>query len=630
MLWSDAASREFIVQHYPWFISVFDNYPYAIQRADAIRYFVLHKYGGVYIDLDVGCLRRFDPLLRFEVILPKTIPVGVSNDIMFAARGHPFMEQLIHNLVTFNHQYLTNYPTVMFSTGPMFVSASYGIYVDAHGAAVPSRPSQPAAGFEGLRVLPKSLYGKNAKPLEAPDAFFRHFYGSSWHANDAGFLIFLRDHGRFLMFLGACVVAWGAGKTLLPRLLHALGHKRRGPRRPGMARNDSSARWISLPLRSEPEAPSSTRNARTRGGYEMLSRDAPAGAPRVAAPRPQRFSVPMFDLADHDGEHSDDAESSDSNEASGPQQGLLAWAGSGFARPASSMSGQGAGMPRSGTASKSKKPSAATTATSSGLPSSGTLYLPAFFVGGGSGSPESDAYSSGGHSRGNSLGAWAASLLPPSWRAASPNLPRRTPSPADFDVEARPGSADIGPQPPAAAGSGKFAQTWTPQGDAANDAPVRATLARANTLQHTGARSRSSSYIARRGSSDAARLAPDAPRGHFSSASTSRVGDDSDVPPPYAPNFSWAPGEGSSSSPNGSPSLGVSELSGPHSAASSSHAKTRSRPGLVKRPSRGTLRSITPAVVLDMEAAAAQDAIEEDQAQDASFVSSTDSEMTPR
>jgi hypothetical protein len=42
------------------------------------------------------------------------------------------------------------------------------------------------------------------------------------------------------------------------------------------------------------------------------------------------------------------------------------------------------------------------------------------------------------------------------------------------------------------------------------------------------------------------------------------------------------------------------------------------------------LRSITPAVVLDMEAAAAQDAIEEDQAQDASFVSSTDSEMTPR
>ncbi|KAJ3896091.1 hypothetical protein GG344DRAFT_72572 [Lentinula edodes] len=48
------------------------DYKYAIQRADAIRYFVLHHYGGVYLDLDVGCLRPLDPLLVYPVILPKT------------------------------------------------------------------------------------------------------------------------------------------------------------------------------------------------------------------------------------------------------------------------------------------------------------------------------------------------------------------------------------------------------------------------------------------------------------------------------------------------------------------------------------------------------------------------------
>ena len=52
-----------------------------------------------------------------QVILPATIPVGVSNDIMLSEKGHPFMDLVIHNLVTFNHQYGTNYPTVMFSTG---------------------------------------------------------------------------------------------------------------------------------------------------------------------------------------------------------------------------------------------------------------------------------------------------------------------------------------------------------------------------------------------------------------------------------------------------------------------------------------------------------------------------------
>jgi len=37
---------------YLWFLETFDAYPYPIQRADAIRYFVLHHYGGIYIDLD--------------------------------------------------------------------------------------------------------------------------------------------------------------------------------------------------------------------------------------------------------------------------------------------------------------------------------------------------------------------------------------------------------------------------------------------------------------------------------------------------------------------------------------------------------------------------------------------------
>ena len=85
MLWTDAKSRQLIADHYSWFLPTFDGYKYPIQRADAIRYFVLHRFGGIYMDLDVGCLRPIDPLLDFEVILPKTIPVGVSNDLMVSS-----------------------------------------------------------------------------------------------------------------------------------------------------------------------------------------------------------------------------------------------------------------------------------------------------------------------------------------------------------------------------------------------------------------------------------------------------------------------------------------------------------------------------------------------------------------
>jgi len=222
MLWTDASSREFIAREYPWFLETFDSYPYNIQRADAIRYFVLHKYGGVYMDLDIGCRRRLDSLLRFEVIVPKTIPVGVSNDLMFSVPQHPYMESLIHSLKSFQHNYLTHYATVMFSTGPMFVSAMYRQFVNGHTPAAPSTPSAVDRGFTGVRVLPKSLYGKNLAEDEAPDSYFLHMYGSSWHANDAGFLIFLRKYGYMLIALGLLLVLVGARRTCMSALTTAV------------------------------------------------------------------------------------------------------------------------------------------------------------------------------------------------------------------------------------------------------------------------------------------------------------------------------------------------------------------------------------------------------------------------
>lgn len=206
MLWTDNSSREFIAEFYPWFLDAFNDYTYPIQRADAIRYFVLHHYGGVYFDLDIGCHRALDPLLVYPVILPKTIPVGISNDLIFAEKGHPFLAQVIHGLTTFDHSWVLNYPTVMFSTGPMFLSAQYSIFTASH-AAVQSDP---------IRILPKSLYGKNAKEGEAPNSFFSHFYGSSWHADDAGFIAFLNHWGKILMWIGLVVLIIGAISFVYP------------------------------------------------------------------------------------------------------------------------------------------------------------------------------------------------------------------------------------------------------------------------------------------------------------------------------------------------------------------------------------------------------------------------------
>jgi inositol phosphorylceramide mannosyltransferase catalytic subunit len=168
------------------------------------------------MDLDIGCLRPLDPLLGFPVLLPKTIPVGVSNDLMFAAKGHPFLAQSIHNLVTFDHNWVLNYPTVMFSTGPMFLSAQYTIYTSSHASSPES----------SVRILPRSLYGKNAPEGEAPHSFFTHFYGSSWHSDDAGFIGFLGTRGKVILRIGVFVLMIGG----IRMLMHATRQRRHSTR----------------------------------------------------------------------------------------------------------------------------------------------------------------------------------------------------------------------------------------------------------------------------------------------------------------------------------------------------------------------------------------------------------------
>ena len=164
------------------------------------------------MDLDIGCTRPMDPLLSYPVILPKTIPVGVSNDLMFAEKGHSFLAQSIHNLVTFDHNWVLNYPTVMFSTGPMFLSAQYTIYTSSHASSPDNN----------VRILPRSLYGKNAPEGEAPNSFFTHFYGSSWHSDDAGFIGFLGTRGKVLLRIGVLVLLIGG----IRMLMHATKQRR--------------------------------------------------------------------------------------------------------------------------------------------------------------------------------------------------------------------------------------------------------------------------------------------------------------------------------------------------------------------------------------------------------------------
>lgn len=96
-------------EHYPWFLPTYLAYPYAIQRVDVIRYFLLYHYGGVYIDLDMGCNKRLDFMLQYNFTAPLTHPGGISNDVLAAAPRAPYLHRCLGQLRQWNRWMVIKY-----------------------------------------------------------------------------------------------------------------------------------------------------------------------------------------------------------------------------------------------------------------------------------------------------------------------------------------------------------------------------------------------------------------------------------------------------------------------------------------------------------------------------------------
>jgi mannosyltransferase OCH1-like enzyme len=64
------------------------------ERADVLRYELLKRFGGVYVDIDFECLRSLESLLdEVEVFAAFQLPERVSNAMLGAVPGHPLFER---------------------------------------------------------------------------------------------------------------------------------------------------------------------------------------------------------------------------------------------------------------------------------------------------------------------------------------------------------------------------------------------------------------------------------------------------------------------------------------------------------------------------------------------------------
>jgi inositol phosphorylceramide mannosyltransferase catalytic subunit len=184
-LWTDADNRRLIAREYPWFLETYDAYAKPIQRADAVRYFILHRFGGMYVDLDFLSRKPIAPLLRgrqcvLGVEPPQHcrqfgVPKLVCNALMASVPGHPFFETVIRRLPEFVDRVECKQP-VLSSTGPLMLTRVYESF-----SAKDTMDVLPAAYFYPLTLHQATEFRLTGKShVDLSQSFAVHLYYGNW------------------------------------------------------------------------------------------------------------------------------------------------------------------------------------------------------------------------------------------------------------------------------------------------------------------------------------------------------------------------------------------------------------------------------------------------------------------
>ena len=178
ILWTDKSMKEFIKKEYPFFYNTYNEYKHNIQRCDAFRFFVLHKYGGFYMDMDVICKKSLNSFRSYDLVLVKSANYDtLTNSFMASNPENPFMKYCIDKLIDYKDSYsfLGNHVHIMNSTGPFYVNNRANEY-------------KLSKKKDNYYLLSKEAYfgDCNACTLETckGGTHFSHVFGGSWHSWD--------------------------------------------------------------------------------------------------------------------------------------------------------------------------------------------------------------------------------------------------------------------------------------------------------------------------------------------------------------------------------------------------------------------------------------------------------------
>jgi mannosyltransferase OCH1-like enzyme len=197
LFWDNDKMNEFIEEHYPQYVDIYNRLPYNVQRWDAIRYLILDKIGGMYVDFDYesihnmeelfqgkSCCFALEPEAHFASMGRTEKDPVFNNALMLSVPEHPFMKKLIETVFTeetlANKQHKT--VCVLKTTGPWMINELYYYgSTKEEQEEVHLIPAKYVTPFT-MKQAGEFRLGEMTEELEncLQDAYAVHYFFSEW------------------------------------------------------------------------------------------------------------------------------------------------------------------------------------------------------------------------------------------------------------------------------------------------------------------------------------------------------------------------------------------------------------------------------------------------------------------
>ena len=114
IIW-DEKSIDKLFKKYPKYQKIYNSLPMTIQKIDVAKYMIMYHYGGVYVDMDMDCIKNIRELINpDDEIIVSNMDTNViySNGIFFSSPKNNFWTDMMLSISNLDKYWKDYFPTL--------------------------------------------------------------------------------------------------------------------------------------------------------------------------------------------------------------------------------------------------------------------------------------------------------------------------------------------------------------------------------------------------------------------------------------------------------------------------------------------------------------------------------------